>query len=56
MAANVIGIIGGLLKIVDFGIKNFGNEEPDPGSEFRVAVALDGTGGTSNAGGDLPDM
>jgi hypothetical protein len=54
--AQVIGIISGLLKIVEFGMDNF-TDEPDPGSTIKVAVALDGTnGGTDNAGGDLPDV
>ena len=53
--AQVIGIIAGLLKVVQFGMDNF-SEEPDPGSTIKVAVALDGKGGTDNAGGDLPDV
>lgn len=54
--AQVIGIVAGLLKIVQFGIDNF-SDEPGPGSTIKIAVALDGTnGGTNNAGGDLPDV
>lgn len=54
--AQAIGVISGLLGIVQFGINNF-IPEPEPGSTFKVAVALDGSnGGTDNAGGDLPDV
>ncbi|KAF4124722.1 hypothetical protein GMORB2_5388 [Geosmithia morbida] len=54
--AEAIGIVSGLLGIVQFGIDNFASE-PGPGSSFKVAVALDGAnGGTDNAGGDLPDV
>lgn len=52
---DAIGIISGLLGIVGFAQDNFVSE-PKPGSTFNVAVALDGPGGTTNAGGDLPDM
>lgn len=51
----VIGVISGLLGILQFGIDNF-VEEPGEGSTFKIAVGLDGTKGLSNAGGDLPDM
>lgn len=51
-----IGVVSGLLGIVQFGINNF-KTDPLPGSTIKVAVALDGaSGGTDNAGGDLPDM
>lgn len=52
---DAIGIISGLLGIVGFAQDNFVSE-PKPGSTFNVAVALDGPGGTTNAGGDLPDI
>lgn len=52
---DAIGIVSGLLGIVGFAQDNFVSE-PKPGSTFNVAVALDGPGGTTNAGGDLPDM
>lgn len=51
----VLGVISGLLGIIQFGIDNF-SEKPDEGSTFKIAVGLDGTKGLSNAGGDLPDM
>jgi hypothetical protein len=51
----VIGVISGLLGIIQFGIDNFA-EEPGSGSTFKIAVGLDGTQGLSNAGGDLPDV
>lgn len=51
----VIGVISGLLGILQFGIDNF-VEEPGEGSTFKIAVGLDGTKGLSNAGGDLPDV
>ncbi|THC88859.1 hypothetical protein EYZ11_011690 [Aspergillus tanneri] len=52
-----LGIIGNILKIVSFGASNFGGgSESHSGSTIKVAVALDGPSGTSNAGGDLLDM
>lgn len=55
-AVEAIGVLSGLLGIVQFGIDNF-KTDPQPGSTIKVAVALDGAnGGTDNAGGDLPDM
>ncbi|KAI9041355.1 uncharacterized protein KD926_006931 [Aspergillus affinis] len=57
MAAFVeaIGVISGLLGIVSFAQDNFGSGETS-GSTYKFAVALDGPGGTTNAGGDLPDV
>ena len=58
MAAGIfeaIGLVSGLLGIVQFGIDNFAEPE-STGSTIRVAVGLDYDGGLSNAGGDLPDM
>jgi hypothetical protein len=55
-AIEVIGVISGILGIVQFGIDDF-SAEPQPGSDLEVAIALDGTTeGTTNAGGDLPDV
>lgn len=54
-AIEVIGIVSGLLGIVQFGIDNFA-EEPKDGSTFKIAVGLDGTKGLNNAGGNLPDV
>ncbi|KAM0424810.1 hypothetical protein ACHAPT_009866 [Fusarium lateritium] len=51
----VIGVVSGLLGILQFGIDNF-SEEPGDGSTFKIAVGLDGTKGLNNAGGDLPDV
>ncbi|KAL5051255.1 hypothetical protein BDW71DRAFT_170673 [Aspergillus fruticulosus] len=52
---DAIGVISGLLTIVSFSMDNFGQDQ-DPGSTIKVAVGLDGPGGTENAGGDLPDV
>ncbi|KAL5340167.1 hypothetical protein BJX70DRAFT_127312 [Aspergillus crustosus] len=55
-AVQAIGVISGLLGIVNFGITNF-KDTTEPGSTIKVAVALDGAnGGTEDAGGDLPDV
>ncbi|KAH6981606.1 hypothetical protein BKA56DRAFT_656130 [Ilyonectria sp. MPI-CAGE-AT-0026] len=51
----VIGVVSGLLGIIQFGIDNF-VEEPGEGSTFKIAVGLDGTNGLSEAGGNLPDV
>ncbi|KAL2870153.1 uncharacterized protein BJX67DRAFT_370502 [Aspergillus lucknowensis] len=51
-----IGVVSGILGIIQFAADNFG-DTTEPGSTVKVAVALDGeAGGTSNAGGDLPDV
>ncbi|RYO97129.1 hypothetical protein DL765_011298 [Monosporascus sp. GIB2] len=58
MAAGVfeaIGVISGVLGIIQFGIDNFAEPER-VGSTVRIAVGLDYDGGLSNAGGDLPDV
>jgi hypothetical protein len=51
----VIGVVSGLLGILQFGIDNF-VEEPGDGSTFKIAVGLDGTKGLREAGGHLPDV
>lgn len=64
MAAVVeaIGVISGVLGIVQFGIDNFGSSSssstPDTGSIIKLAVALEGANGAAptNTGGDLPDV
>ncbi|KAH8690713.1 hypothetical protein BGW36DRAFT_306760 [Talaromyces proteolyticus] len=50
-----IGIINGLLGIVQFGINNF-ESQPPPGSTIKFAIGLDSQSGLTNAGGDLPDV
>ncbi|KAI5864852.1 hypothetical protein GGS23DRAFT_466452 [Durotheca rogersii] len=50
-----IGIISGLLGIVQFGIDNFADPKT-VGSTIRITVGLDTKGGLNNAGGDLPDV
>ncbi|CAG8981271.1 hypothetical protein HYALB_00003869 [Hymenoscyphus albidus] len=45
VAINVIGVVGGLLGIFQFGKDNFADK-----------VGLDVKGGLSNGGGDLPDV
>ncbi|KAJ5794804.1 hypothetical protein N7457_001403 [Penicillium paradoxum] len=52
---DAIGVISGILTIVSFGKDNFGNGETS-GSTIKVAVALDGPSGPTDAGGDLPDI
>ena len=52
---DAIGVVSGLLSIVSFGMTNFASK-PKPGSTINFAVSLDGPGGTSSGGGDLPDM
>lgn len=51
----VIGLVSGLLGIVQFGMDNFGGEDDSVNSIIKIAVGLDG-GGLTNAGGDLPDV
>lgn len=59
MAAIVeaIGVISGILGIVQFGLDNFGDDTSE-GSTYKVAVALQGPDGAppTNTGGDLPDV
>lgn len=50
-----IGVVSGLLGIVQFGINNF-QTEPPPGSTIKFAIGLDKQSGLENAGGDLPDV
>ncbi|KAH6888517.1 hypothetical protein B0T10DRAFT_606890 [Thelonectria olida] len=51
----VLGVIGTLLGIVQFGMDNF--ESPETAkSILKVGVGLDYDGGLTNAGGDLPDV
>ncbi|KAJ5163582.1 uncharacterized protein N7500_005412 [Penicillium coprophilum] len=52
---DAIGVISGILTIVSFGMDNFGEGETS-GSTIKVAVALDGPNGPTNAGGDIPDV
>ncbi|KAL4963715.1 uncharacterized protein BDV14DRAFT_201684 [Aspergillus stella-maris] len=52
---DAIGVISGVLTMVSFAQSNFA-DTTEPGSTIKVAVALDGEGGTDNAGGDLPDV
>lgn len=55
-AVQAIGVVAGVLGIVQFGLTNFA-DDTEPGSTIKVAVGLDGeNGGTEDAGGDLPDM
>ncbi|ETS74482.1 hypothetical protein PFICI_14348 [Pestalotiopsis fici W106-1] len=57
-AIEAIGVISGILGIVQFGIDNFGGDEENSGSVVKVAVALEGADGAppTNTGGDLPDV
>ncbi|KAI1774803.1 hypothetical protein F4818DRAFT_418994 [Hypoxylon cercidicola] len=50
-----IGVISGVLGIIQFGADNFAAPE-SVGSTIRVTVGLDYSGGLNNAGGDLPDV
>ncbi len=50
-----IGVISGVLGILQFGVDNF-PEQKAVGSSVRVTVGLDTQGGLDNAGGDLPDV
>lgn len=52
---DAIGIISGILTIVSFGQDNFASDSSS-GSTIKVAVALDGPNGPTDAGGDLPDV
>lgn len=52
---DAIGVISGILTIVSFGKDNFGDGDTS-GSTIKVAVALDGPNGPTDAGGDLPDV
>ncbi|KAI1123467.1 hypothetical protein F5Y10DRAFT_286020 [Nemania abortiva] len=53
--ANVIGLVAGILCIVQFGFDNLSPPKPE-GSTVRITVGLDVNGGLSNSGGDLPDI
>ena len=58
MAAGVfeaIGVISGVLGILQFGIDSFPKSDP-VGSTVRIAVGLDSPGGLDQAGGDFPDV
>ncbi|TGJ88660.1 hypothetical protein E0Z10_g2 [Xylaria hypoxylon] len=57
MAAIVeaIGLISGVLGIVQFGLDNFSSDDSE-GSTVRITVGLDFDGGLSSSGGDLPDI
>ncbi|KAI1160787.1 hypothetical protein F5B18DRAFT_486877 [Nemania serpens] len=50
-----IGLISGVLGIIQFGMDNLPQEE-SVGSTIRVTVGLDVPGNLNNAGGDLPDI
>ena len=50
-----IGLISGVLGIIQFGIDNFSPPDAE-GSTVRVTVGLDFEGGLSNSGGDVPDI
>ncbi|KAJ8109145.1 hypothetical protein ONZ43_g6215 [Nemania bipapillata] len=52
---DAIGLLSGVLGIVQFGIDNVPKAE-SVGSTVRVTVGLDMKGGLNNAGGDLPDI
>jgi hypothetical protein len=61
-AIEVIGVISGLLGIVQFGIDNIPEQETSQ-STLMIGVGLDGTdpahpdrGSMNSAGGDLPDV
>src|SRR5438045_3196070 len=54
-AIEVIGVISGVLGIIQFGMDNFGAEDT-VGSTVRVQVGLDYTDGLDNAGGSVPDI
>lgn len=50
---NAIGVISGVLTIIQFGLSNF-QPTQDNGSNFKIAVGLDRDGGLNNAGGNMP--
>ncbi|KAI0384063.1 hypothetical protein F5Y04DRAFT_248889 [Hypomontagnella monticulosa] len=50
-----IGVISGVLGILQFGIDNFPKQDT-VSSTIRITVGLDTAGGLNNAGGDLPDV
>lgn len=52
---NVIGVLSGIMGIVQFGKDNFGSTD-SKGSTVRIQVGLDSDRGLSNSGGDLPDV
>ncbi|KAK9773300.1 hypothetical protein SCAR479_10029 [Seiridium cardinale] len=56
-AVEAIGVLSGILGIVQFGIDNFADDSTS-GSTIKVAVALEGADGNppTNTGGDLPDV
>src|ERR1700712_2521634 len=52
---DIIGVLSGVLGIVQFGMDNFGDAD-SVGSTLKVAVGLNYANGLDNAGGDLPDV
>lgn len=54
-AIEIIGVVSGLLGLVQFGIDNFAAPET-AASKLKIGVGLDIAGGLNNAGGDLPDV
>lgn len=54
--AEVIGFIADILGILGFLQSNFASSPDAITSKFRIGLALDGTRGLSNAGGNLPDV
>ncbi|KAI2614879.1 hypothetical protein GGR54DRAFT_321920 [Hypoxylon sp. NC1633] len=52
---DAIGVLSGVLGIIQFGMDNFA-EPKRVGSTVRVTVGLDTAGGLNDAGGDLPDV
>ncbi|KAI0015966.1 hypothetical protein F4780DRAFT_31477 [Xylariomycetidae sp. FL0641] len=54
-AIEAIGVISGVLGIIQFGMDNFPAADGSS-SKVRVAVGLDTEGGLQNGGGDLPDV
>ncbi|CAM1502184.1 Fc.00g041680.m01.CDS01 [Cosmosporella sp. VM-42] len=52
---DVIGVVSGILGIIQFGMDNFA--EPDGASSVvKITVGLDVDNGLQNAGGSLPDV
>ncbi|KAM5341688.1 hypothetical protein ACJ41O_014719 [Fusarium nematophilum] len=54
-AVDVIGLISGVLGIVQFGMDHFGGKEKAK-SVIKIGVGLDVRGGLDNSGGHLPDV
>ncbi|KAI9147532.1 hypothetical protein HJFPF1_12558 [Paramyrothecium foliicola] len=53
---NVVGVLSGVVGILQFGIDNFAPKDDEGSTVVQLAIGLDVPDGLNNAGGDLPDV